>query len=150
MANKIDYLAHSAGHQHKARARAEAEAFEASLLAQVSGPVEQALARTAATMFFSVRLYHWRRISRARRRDKETQEAVAAGNALERLLERLQLLPTRDKPPTSSTSANVSGDNRPARLPAWVRPVNCVCAAGHGIMCQPCQDSWKAREGKQA
>jgi hypothetical protein len=103
VAHKNEIL--TAGRQHQARARVEAESFEAALLARCPGPVEQGLARTAATFYFAVRLYHWRRMSRARRRDKELAEAVAAGNALERILERLHLLPTvPDKPPTPQSS----------------------------------------------
>ena len=95
----------TAGRQHQARARVEAEAFEAALLEQCPGPIEQGLARTAATFYFAVRTYHWRRMARARRRDKELSEAVAAGNALERLLDRLQLLPAKaDDTPTPQLS----------------------------------------------
>jgi hypothetical protein len=129
--HKLDKLA--GGHHHKARARAEAEAFEESLLAKLADPVEQHLARVAATMYFSVRLYHWRRMSRARRRDKETQEAVAAGNALERLLERLRFLPPSANTPTSQSSANVSHDIKPPRQ------IYCECVSGQPA-CRQCKE----------
>jgi hypothetical protein len=79
--------------QHQARARVETEAFEAALLVQVQTPVQIALAKTAASFYLAVRLYHWRRMARAKQRPKELAEAVAAGNALDRMLETLGLIP---------------------------------------------------------
>jgi hypothetical protein len=129
--------------KHKARARREAEAFESALLSQVATPSEQALARTAATMFLAVRLYHYRRLSRAKIRERETAELVSAGNTLERLLERLGLIggaqtgqPGAEKVPTPQSSANVSR----------YQPVEgCTCKPGDSLLCVACQAHWARR-----
>lgn len=141
--DKIGNLAGSekTAHQHKARARVEAEAFEAALLLQVQTPVQIALAKTASSFYLAVRTYHWRRMARAKQRPKELAEAVAAGNALDRMLETLGLIPNQTAGPANADSRTTA--HRKSVESGFRPEPYCTCMPGDIEQCEKC----KARRG---
>ena len=144
MGEKILNLTRTAENpRYRANAMRESAALEARLIATARSPHEQVLAQLAGSMMLAIRTWHWRRRAKRKVLAGEGADLAAHTNTLLRILERFESSGA-DKPPELQSSAADTGAQSPARPARWVRPDNCTCAPGSGVMCQACADSWKA------